>query len=71
MMLSTKYVPLMEELDKLYTGDEVIVIGQKLSFTDKSSADPRKITYYQLWGVIRDVKDDDLRDELAKAGLVK
>jgi hypothetical protein len=71
MMLSTKYVPLMEELDKLYTGDEVIVIGQKLSFTDKSNPDPRKVIYYQLWGVIKDNKDDDLMKELAEHNLVR
>jgi len=57
--MKAKYQPTIEAANSLLDGQKVIVVGERRYFTDKNTdpANPEKVFYIQLWGVIAKVDD--------------
>ncbi len=71
--LSTRYPPVVADVENLHQGDEVIVVGKKMQFNAGTKDARNVLPYYQLWGVIvnNSTENEAMRDKLLKAGLIK
>jgi hypothetical protein len=67
--MKSNYLPVVEDVEELNIGDEVVVVGRKMQF--KNDKD-EMIQYYELWGVIRnrDAGKDAVLQRLRDKGLL-